>query len=255
MFEQADKDQIAQLVREMGSKNNNVALRAVNSLRELGHLTDGTLEMAKLRGANLQDAKLSFANLRGAFLGWAKLQDALLVSAELQGAILWTANLQGANLEKANLEGAVLENAFFDETTILPDGSYWSREANLARFTHPHEPDAWYPVRFAERLEDAIQDLTPPELFDFSVGKRSGDPYQLLATSWRLTKGKSRRQINRLIAYLYRLSEEARKRASKAESREMVAYWLGVSSGLRRAVMELRLDKRDPATGKPVVEE
>lgn len=255
MFDQADKNQVAQLIKEMGSKNNNVALRAVNSLRELGHLSDGTLETAKLRGANLQGAKLSYVNLRGAFLGWAKLQDALLVGADLQGVILWSANVQGANLEKANLEGAVLENAFFDEMTILPDGSYWSREANLARFTHPHEPDTWYPVRFAEKLEDAIEDLAPPDLFDFSVGKRGGDPYQLLTTSWRLTKGKSRRQINRLIAYLYRLSEEARKRASKADSREMVAYWLGVSSGLRRAVMELRLEKRDPVTGRPVVEE
>lgn len=255
MFDKADKDQVVQLVQEMGSKNNNVALRAVNSLREMGHLSDGTLELAKLRGANLEDAKLSYANLRGAFLGWAHLQGALLVGVDLQKAILWSANLQGTNFEKANLEGAVLENAFFDETTILPDGSYWSQETNLAQFTHPHEPDIWYPVRFAERLEDAIQDLAPPDLFDFSVGKRVSDPYQLLATSWRLTKGKSRRQINRLIAYLYRLSEEARKRASKADNREVVAYWLGVSSGLRRAVMELRLEKRDPATGKPVVDE
>lgn len=255
MIDQADKNQVVQLVLEMGSKNNNVALRAVNSLRELGHLSDGTLEMAKLRGANLEDAKLSYANLRGAFLGWANLKGAFLVGADLQKVILWSANLQGANLEKANIEGAVLENAFFDETTILPDGLYWSPDANLARFTHPHHPGTWYPVRFAEKLEGAIQDLTPPDLFDFSVGKPVGDPYQLFKMSWRLTKGKSRRQINRLIAYLYRLSEEARKRASKADNREMVAYWLGVSSGLRRAVLELRLDKRDPVTGRPVVEE
>ncbi|MBN1313571.1 MAG: pentapeptide repeat-containing protein [Anaerolineae bacterium] len=245
MFDQVDEKYIEQLIQEVGSKNNNTALRAVTRLRQLGCLTDGTLARAKLRGANLQGAQLSYADLKQAFLGWAKLQDAVMVGVNLDGAILWSANLQGANLEKANLRKAVLENAFFNEDTILPDGSHWSSDANLAGFTHPDKADAWYPVRFPETLDAAIRDLTPPELYDFTLGKPVGEPYDLFNMSWRLTKGKSRKQINRLIMYLYRLSEEARKRAGRVDSREASAYWLGVSSGLRRSVLELRLEKRD----------
>lgn len=251
MFDQVDEKYIEQLIQELGSKNNNLTLRAANRLRELGYLTDGTLVKAKLRGANLQQADLSYADLGEAFLGWAKLQNAILVGADLEGAILWSANLQGTNLEKANLRKAVLESAFFDEQTILPDGSHWSQEANLAHFTHPDDTEAWYPVRFPETLEDAIRDLTPPDLYDFTLGKPVGDPYDLFNMPWRLTKGKSRRQINRLVMYLYRLSEEARKRATKSDNREVIAYWLGVSSGLRRAVLELRQEKRQPAAGNP----
>lgn len=251
MFDQVDEKYIEQLIQEMSSKNNNLSLRAVNQLRDLGYLVDGTLRKARLRGANLQDADLTQADLKEAFLGWAKLQNVVLVGANLEKAILWNANLGGANLEKANLWKAVLENAFFDEETILPDGSNWSREANLAQFTHPNKTDAWYPVRSPETLEAAMRELTPPEPYDFTLGKPVGDPADLFSASWRLTKGKSRKQINRLIRYLYKLSEEARKRSLKPDTREMSAYWLGVSSGLRKAVWEMRIEKGDSPAEQP----
>jgi hypothetical protein len=53
------------------------------------------------------------------------------------------ANLQGANLSYANLQGAVLEDAELNETTILPDGTQWTPDTDLKRFTDPKHPNFW----------------------------------------------------------------------------------------------------------------
>jgi uncharacterized protein YjbI with pentapeptide repeats len=58
------------------------------------------------------------------------------------------ANLEGAHLEGARLDGAdlrntILEGAHLDELTVLPDGSSWSPEADLKRFTDPEHPNFW----------------------------------------------------------------------------------------------------------------
>jgi uncharacterized protein YjbI with pentapeptide repeats len=112
------------------------------------NLQGADLFMAKLQGAclveaNLQEADLHEANLRGADLFEANLQEANLKGANLQGADLLGANLRGADLFKANLQGAKLEGsewlvrAEFDENTILPDGSHWTPETDMTRFTQP----------------------------------------------------------------------------------------------------------------------
>jgi Pentapeptide repeats (8 copies) len=147
----AEKELKAQLIREMGSTDNGIAVRAVNELRASGWLEDGSLkgtklnkanlqdanmnrvdlqraeiahanlervnlaganlERAALHGANLQRALLMSANLQDAFLMSADLQNAALLETDLRGAILWEANLQGANLLGANLQQAKLSEA------------------------------------------------------------------------------------------------------------------------------------------------
>lgn len=172
-----------QFTRQLGSSINEVAKRAAEELRARGWLTDGSLQECDLRIANLEEAKLWKADLQGVNLQWAKLKKAnlngsILVGANLtqanlqaarcggadlrganlfeaklyrvnfNGAYLREANLTGAHLEGARLDGADLRNAnlegaHLDDLTVLPDGSPWSAEADLGRFTDPDHPNCW----------------------------------------------------------------------------------------------------------------
>lgn len=180
---QGERDQRAQLIRELGSSVNEVAKHAAEELRARGWLTDGSLQEADLRVANLEGAKLWKADLQGVNLQWAKLKyvnlngsilvGANLVQANLQAAKLGGADLRGANLfesrlyrvnfhgallrdadlrgahlegarlDRADLRGASLDGAFLDDLTTLPDGSKWTAEADLRRFTDPAHPQYW----------------------------------------------------------------------------------------------------------------
>jgi hypothetical protein len=148
-----------QLVRDASSRVNDVANNAVHQLRKRGWLEgdNGLLSRANLSWANLQEANLRFANLQGvnlgmanlhraylrianlhrAYLGGADLQGAYLRETNLQGAKLVEANLHGADLQKANLQGADLFMAKFNEDTILPDGTNWTPDTDMTRFTQP----------------------------------------------------------------------------------------------------------------------
>ncbi len=133
---------------------------------EVANLNDTNLQGANLKVTNLKKASLQGTNLQGANFEGAHLQEAYLGFANLQGANLWVANLQGAslcetNLKKANLRYANLQGVklicttLFDEATILPDGTHWSKDTDMTKFTKPdgEKKSNWvwvqmYPVRF-----------------------------------------------------------------------------------------------------------
>jgi len=109
----------SQLIREMGSPDSGIALRAVQELSASGFLTDGSLVEANLGNANLaradlKGANLQRANLSGAKLQWAKLSSANLQYADLQWADLTSADLNWADLRGAELRGANLREAKMD---------------------------------------------------------------------------------------------------------------------------------------------
>jgi hypothetical protein len=117
----------------------------------MANLQGANLERANLRGvdlscsgANLQEARLEEANLQGADLAFANLQRANLRRANLRGAHLYSANLEGAHLAEANLQGAILHKDLYKLMT-LPDGTEWTSDTDMARFTDPKHPDFWEP--------------------------------------------------------------------------------------------------------------
>lgn len=114
----AEQQLKAQLIREMGSTDNGIALRAVRELRAHGWLEDGSLRRAILQGANLQGADLDRADLQDTILAEADLRKAQLSKANLHGANLQMANLQGANLFNANLHGANLQLVWLQGTWL-----------------------------------------------------------------------------------------------------------------------------------------
>jgi len=131
-----------QLIREMASQDNGLALRAVVEITAHGWLTDGSLKSANLRKANLQEANfinaylcnvdfekanLSRATFREANLEKANLSGAILEGSFFRGANLHLAslagtNLRGATLQKADLEGVVLDGAQYNNLTQWPEG-------------------------------------------------------------------------------------------------------------------------------------
>ena len=163
----------ARLISELRSSVPELTKRALEQLNENGWLLDGSLRNQLLIAANLQEGILIAADLQETQLLRANLQDAKLVHAKLNQSILWGANFQqatmlgaelnGANLRCANLEGAWMQEAslkgtmlrdanlqnahlddvHFSDKTCLPDGTFWSPETDLTRFTDSNHPQFW----------------------------------------------------------------------------------------------------------------
>ena len=115
-----------QIIKQMGSRVNDVALEAVRLARDYGWLEDGSLIGAYLGGANLQEAYVIDVNLQGANVHGTNLRGAHLGGANLQGATLLNVYLQGAKLYGANLRGAILvdvylQGAKYNEHTKWPE--------------------------------------------------------------------------------------------------------------------------------------
>lgn len=98
----------AQLIREMGSQDNGVALRAVEELRAHGWLMDGSLRGTTLHKANLQGSGLRFADLQGVRFFEVNLEGADLLGANLQETSLCVVNFQRAKLVSTNLRSSLI---------------------------------------------------------------------------------------------------------------------------------------------------
>ncbi len=106
-------------------------------------LAHSKMHSTNLEGGNLRCAILSSANLQRASLVDTRLCEALVAHTNLQEANLERADLSGANLTGANLQGANLTNTTFSPQTILPDGTHWSPDSDMRRFTDPNHPSVW----------------------------------------------------------------------------------------------------------------
>lgn len=124
------------LIRQLGSQSNALALDARKELmRKRWHL-NGQLTSINLQEANLQNADLSkfecskttfyAANLQGAILVEANLSDSDLRFADLSGAECRRTNFKGANLRWANLSETMLEGANIEGADL--------RFANLGKY-------------------------------------------------------------------------------------------------------------------------
>jgi hypothetical protein len=151
------------LIRQMRSGENGIALQAVEELRAIGAVKDGSLRKQNLESANLENVRLGradmrearmdfcnmskghfyFADLHGADMSGVNLQEAVMTGANLRNVDLVAAHLEGALMSEVDLTHAKLEKAKMDERTQLPDKTNWFPGADLARFTDPHHPNYW----------------------------------------------------------------------------------------------------------------
>lgn len=126
----AEKEHKEELIFQFGSEDNSAALSACRMLKFKGWLDDGSLYGADLKGANLKGAQLFDVNMAGVDLS----------NANLKGA-----NLSGADLRETRLVRGHVEDITLDEQTMLPDGSRWTPDTDIERYTNPEHPDFWQP--------------------------------------------------------------------------------------------------------------
>jgi len=116
------------------------------------HLLGANLQHANLERANisighLHGADFSFANLQGANLRDARMHEVNFFSANLAGVYLEYANFTNANLENANFDGADWGEPYKGQFSItLPDGTKFTSEKDIERFTNPMHPKFWRPI-------------------------------------------------------------------------------------------------------------
>jgi uncharacterized protein YjbI with pentapeptide repeats len=116
------------LIRELASKDNGIALRALMDLDARGWLSDGTLMNAILIEANLigiglNNAKLPYvslekANMKDASLSKTDLSNANLIDVNLQNCFMQEINLENANLWRSNLSSTILERVNLRNATL-----------------------------------------------------------------------------------------------------------------------------------------
>ena len=135
------------------------------------------LRASKLQGANLSNASLYQANLKGADLCGSNLG-----KSDLRFACLEQTNLLRANLNRANLLGASLTGACLDQAdltgAILPDGTRFSDEVRLERFTDQANPDFSTTLAQVEEMdvEDHEAHLSWSQFVEQTYGSLSHDP-------------------------------------------------------------------------------
>ena len=112
------KNLMADLILQMASPDNSLAIEAARRLKNYGWLRNGSLYRADLSGADLTQADLIGAKLNGTELSSTKLVRAELWGAQLKQAWGWNTRLINANLQEANLTGAELYRAKLEDADL-----------------------------------------------------------------------------------------------------------------------------------------
>lgn len=90
---------------------------------------------ATMHGANLSGANISTSEMRGTLLMGASLRRSFLGWTDFTGACFDNAGLIGASFYGAQLKDALISaSSTYDETTQLPDMTYWTPERSFAEF-------------------------------------------------------------------------------------------------------------------------
>jgi hypothetical protein len=118
----AEEQLKAQLVRELRSPDNGIALRALRELEAHNWTGDGSLKKAYLLGANLENAFLRDTDLSKAWMRNVNLQGAYMHNAKLTDATLVGANLRGVR----ELTSSQLAEARMLLGTTMPNGKRYN---------------------------------------------------------------------------------------------------------------------------------
>ncbi len=168
---------------------NLITVRWQNSL-----ISKSNLSNSHLIRANLKDARFSICNFQhslftaasaqnasfwggdftGADLSRSNFANANLRRTKLNGVQLIRTNLTAVDLHKADLTDALIQDTDFDTNTILPDGSNWSPERNLAEFGAETREII---SRNSQRDEGSVQKI---QIYTFADG---------ITRRWQLGKG------------------------------------------------------------------
>lgn len=158
-----------QLVRRAHSRDNRTALAAIEEMRVLGHLEDGSLAHQELRGSNWENANLYMADLRGTDLTNARLYKADFVKANLTGAIVSDEQLAATDI----MFGATLPDGNrYDGRYNLPGDFAYARREKVD-LKSPQAMAQWFGVTLEQYLR--MQEWAKQNLVQFKQRSRSYD--------------------------------------------------------------------------------
>jgi len=104
-----EKELKVKLIREMGSRDNADALKAVSELRAKGWLQDGSLNNLYIQYADLKNADLSLASLTNCNFD----------SVNFEGANLFYTNFSSSEIRNSDFKRAMIIGTIFRETKLL----------------------------------------------------------------------------------------------------------------------------------------
>jgi hypothetical protein len=121
-----------QLIREVSSRDNGIALQAIAELRASGWITYGCLDKGDFSRADLSHGPLEAVRARRASFAGALLVGANLANSDLEDANFSRADMSRANLERSALGGA---NCFEANMSNADCGFIDLSRSNLAEST------------------------------------------------------------------------------------------------------------------------
>jgi len=131
-----------QLVRRLQSRYNHTALQAVEELRVLGHLEDGTLNKRNLRGSSWEDANMYMADLQGSDLGNAVLERADFVLANLKNVNVTDEQLMQTDI----MHGATMPDGRKYDGRYRLDGDYAYARRKKVNIDSDDDMAKWFGV-------------------------------------------------------------------------------------------------------------
>ncbi|MCI0708858.1 MAG: pentapeptide repeat-containing protein [Chloroflexi bacterium] len=144
IFAHPDNGVVARVPGRLGPINS--ALRLLDARTEAGNDEFETVGLGAFRhNDDWLMADIARSNRRGEKLYRVDFSQMEWFDTDFFGAHFIEPNFCGALLLNANFRNAILERATFDEHTTLPDGSNWTPDTDMNRFTDPDHPFFWEP--------------------------------------------------------------------------------------------------------------
>jgi hypothetical protein len=108
------------------------------------HFVFSSLNDTRFFDCNFEKAFICATGLKGGYISRCNFRQATLVLVDLENTILTANVLAGADLSHANLKGVTFrEGNMISGKTIMPDGTNWSSNMDMRRFTDPEHPNFW----------------------------------------------------------------------------------------------------------------
>lgn len=172
----------AQLLRDIGGRDNMIALRALREMQAHGWHKTGALRGANLTRANLRNAQLADADLREAKLLGADLSGANLNGANLEGAFMYWCYLKHTSLKNTHLKDV---SGLTDIQLVMAHSLQGAIMPNIDRL-HPHDQKRFVVAR-EEWLDYWQKEGMIPLVEDMPIvcnGKRYDGRFDLIGDAY-----------------------------------------------------------------------
>lgn len=146
-----------ELILQMGSPSNDFAIEAVRLLDHHNWVKDGSLRKQFFTYANLENVILLAADFSHSTIIESTFKNAELEDTTFHGCRFEYCNFENIEFAHINMSDSELIGCFFRnanmsnihplnwKNTILPDGTIWTPDTDMEKFTNPEHPNFYVP--------------------------------------------------------------------------------------------------------------